>query len=233
MLATESSGFSFHAPAESLPIVLEERSSQIYDPQPEVQGQRLLPVTQQHAPSKTLSKHNAAGAKRKRDEVPHFECLEGGGAARSQLREPELDSEDESSSDEEGDQKMPRLPSSSGTTTSTRNGDKDALGESSEGTLPILKSYHPDFISPVIAEDPDLDLAGGEAKWDSPIRQPLIEGKDDLLAPVQVMDTHMEVTSPPAEPVPGSQCLPGRKHDLSPPEIKDPEPTGETSSPFF
>lgn len=231
MIAAESSSFSFHAPAATLPIVLEERSSQVYVPTP-VKGDVVMPVPLQHGPSRILLKQNASGAKRKRDEPAVFECLEGeGGHTRGM--EPELDSEDESSSDEDQEQKMPRLPSSSGTTRSTGSGGGLEPQEDSPGMLPVFKSYHPDFISPILAEVSNLGEPGEKPKTKSPIRHLHMEAGDDVVEAVEVTCTQMEVTSPPTIPVPGSQCLPGRKHEFSHTESAAVEPTGDPSSLYF
>ena len=103
-------------------------------------------------PSTSLLKVSSTGGKRKREESRErpvtFECLEVEGAPKSDAQEPELISGDESSSEDEKDTKMLNLSSSSGTTMSTSTSIADEDGADLGGTMPIFKSYNPDFISP-------------------------------------------------------------------------------------
>ena len=103
-------------------------------------------------PSTSLLKVSSTGGKRKREESRErpitFECLEVKGAPKSDAQELELISGDESSSEDKQDTKMLNLPSSSDTTMSTSTSTADANGVDSGGTMPIFKSYNPDFIIP-------------------------------------------------------------------------------------
>lgn len=165
-------------------------------------------------PSSTRGKQSSCGAKRKREEKVGFECLDVEGARKNEVVEPELLSGDESSSDDEQDIKMPTLPSSSGTTISTSKDGEQGGGDEVEATLPVFKSYDPAFISPD---------GGGHGKV---VARGLSRNE---LSTIQ----HMEVTSPPKAPVPGSQCLPGRKKEFNSPAALSIEPTGFSSSPYF
>ena len=93
---------------------------------------KRLPKSAKPAPLTTLLKQSSTGAKRKREEKPNFECLDVEGSRKKEGAEPTLLSEDESSSDDDRDMKMPNLPSSSGTTRSTSKGGEDGAADSED-----------------------------------------------------------------------------------------------------
>ena len=168
--------------------------------------------TAKPAPSTTLLKQSSSGAKRKREEKLTFDCLDPEGSRKKETLEPELLTDDDSSSDEDWDLKMPTLPSSSGTTMSTSKGGEQGAADSEEGILPIFKSNNPDFISPAAPASEgghEEDKLRQNSKGLSPIRQTDNFDKHDLVDVVEGGNTQMEVTSPPPAPVLGSQCLPG------------------------
>lgn len=147
-------------------------------------------------PLTTVFKQSSSGAKRKKDDKVGFECLDAEGARKNEVVEPELLSGEKSSSDDDRDMKMPTFLSSFGTTISTSKDGEHGGGDSEEATLPVFKSYDPAFINLDGGGHGKVEV-GGLSKGLSPIRQ-------------------MEVTSPPKAPVPGSQCLCGRKKKVKP-----------------
>ena len=163
-------------------------------------------------PSTSLLKVSSIGGKHKREEsreIPvTFECLEVEGAPKSDAQELELISRDESSSEDEQDTKMLNLPSSLGTTMSTSTTIADEDGADSGGTMPIFKSYNPNFISP---KEQRHGRQQSMQEGLSPVRQ--LESMDTDSDLVEGGSAQKEVTSPPTAAVPGSQCLPGRKKD--------------------
>ena len=149
--------------------------------------------------------------------------------------EPELLTDDDSSSDEDRDLKMPTLPSSSSTTMSTSKGGEQGAVDSEDGILPIFKSHNLDFISPVAPASEgghEEDKLGQNSKGLSLIRQMDNFDKHNSVDVVECGNMQMEVTSPPSTPVPGSQCLPRRKKDLNSTAPIAIEPTGLLSSPY-
>lgn len=160
-------------------------------------------------PSTSLLMVSSTGGKRKREDSRErpitFECLEVEGAPKADAQEPELISEDESSSEDDQDTNMPTLPSSSGTTMSTSTSTADEVGADPGGIMPIFKSYNPDFISP---EEERHGRRQSIEEAFSPVRQLESIDTEEVLVGGSAQK---EVTSPPTEVVPGSQCLSGRK----------------------
>ena len=191
--------------------------------------------TAKPASSTTLFKQSSSGAKRKREEKLTFDFLDPEGFWKKETLEPELVTDDDSSSDEDRDLKMPTLPSSSGTTMSTSKGGEQGAADSEEGILPNFKSYTPDFISLAALASKgghEEDNLGQNSKGLSPIRQMDNLDKQNSVDVVEGGNTQMEVTSPPPAPVAGSQCLPGRKKDLNSTAPIAIEPIGLLSSPY-
>ena len=164
-------------------------------------------------PSTSLLKVSSIGGKHKRKESRErpvtFECLEVEGVPKSDAQEPELISRDESSSEDKQDTKMLNLPSSSGTTMSTSTSIAHEDDADSGETMPIFKSYNPNFISP---EEQRHGRQQSMQEGLSPVRQLESMDTEDL---VEGGSAQKEVTSPPTVAIPGSQCLPGKKKRFS------------------
>ena len=117
--------------------------------------------------------------------------------------EPELASEDKSSSDDEGDETLPVLPSSSGTTISSSKDKHMGVVDSQEGSLPTFKSNHPAFISAEVGEGTRQDVLGANFKVLSLVHKlALLSKRDEDVVEGRAMQT--EVTSPPTPPTSGS-----------------------------
>ena len=196
---------------------------------------RWLAKIVEPAPSTTLFKQSSSGAKQKKEDKLTFDYFDPEGSRKKETLEPELLTNDDSSSDEDRDLKMPTLPSSSGTTMLTLKGGEQGAADSEEGILPNFKSSTPDSISPAAPTSEgghEEDNIGQNSKGLSPIRQMDNFDKQNSVGVVEGRNTQMEVTSPPPAPVPGSQCLPRRKKDLNSTAPIAMESTGFLSSPY-
>jgi hypothetical protein len=160
-------------------------------------------VAAKGGPSTVQLKASGRVSKKKRDEKAVFECLEGEERKNQKRAEAELESGDESSSDEEKDGVLLAHRSSSGTTLSdtkdiiddvdslatleTRDANDALQGAHDEEqvVLPILKSWDPAFVSP---QEPlkETCLNNVEARVVSPIRALHVDGDDAKEPPSQV-----------------------------------------------